>query len=242
MNDQPRTGFLVTLPVFNGTLGELAHALRTATLRAEDVDVLELVKHYIKYFHELVDENIHLASEALPLLARVIELKTRFLLPRPPKETAEDEEFLEETLEAITLLEELEDAILFLKNRREERRVVLPAKTPRPSYPRPERPLKIGLGKLAEMASKYAVSNYFELAVERLTMASAMKQLLQNLKRLRKALFREVIQHKTWTVAAISFAGMLELYKEKKLALSQDEAYGPIEIELIEAKSKKEAA
>lgn len=242
MNEQPRAGFVVELPLFNGTLGELAHALRVATIRAEDVDVLELVRHYLSYFNELVDSDLHLASEALPLLARVIELKTRFLLPRPPKETADEEEFLEETLEAVTLLEELEDAILFLKHRREERRVVLPAKAPRPNYPRPERPLKIGLGKLAELASKYALSNYFELAVERLTMATAMKQLVTNLKRLRKALFREVIEHKTWMVAAISFAGLLELYKEKKLDLSQSEPYGPIELELIEAKRKQEAA
>jgi len=222
--------FSVKLDGFEGSLNELAHALRSAKLSPQEVNVLELVKHYLSYFYSFVDSDLNLASEALPLIARVIELKTRFLLPRPPKDDEDEEAMLEETLEAVTLLEELEDAILFLKNKREERRVVLPAKTPRPSYPRPDRPIKIGLGRLAELASKYNSSNYFELAIERLSMAGAMKQLMNNLKRFRRAFFIDLIEHKTWTVAAISFAGMLELYKEKKLHAVQDEAYVPIEV------------
>ena len=233
---------MVQLPAFSGTLGELAHALRSNHVKPRDIDVLELVNHYLNYFSSYVDDNLYLASEALPLVARVIELKTRFLLPRPPKEAQDEEEIFEETLEAVTLLEELEDAILFLKERREERRIVLPAKTPRPNYPRSERPIRIGLTKLTELASKYSLSNYFELAIERLTMATAMKQLVSNLKRLRKALFRDLLEHKTWHVAAISFAGMLELYKEEKLDAIQEEPYGPIEVKVREVVANQEAA
>lgn len=232
-------GFRVDLLVFQGSLSELVHALRTEKLKPQELDVLELVKRYLQYFNAWADSDLDLASEALPILARVIELKTRFLLPRPPKE---EEQIIEQTLEAVMLLEELEDAILFLRQKREERRILLPAKTPRPTYPRPDRAIAIGLTKLAELAAKYRVSSYFELAIERLTMASAMQQLVAKLKRFRKGFFKDLLAHPSWEVAAISFVAILELYKEQKITLSQAEAYGPIELELQEKLNQQEAA
>ena len=231
--------FNVNLATFQGSLSDLAHALRTSKLSPQEVNVFELVKHYLVYFNKWVDSDLNLASEALPLLARVIELKTRFLLPRPPKD--EEEVVLEEMLEAVTLLEELEEAIHFLKQKREERRLILPAKTPRPDYPRPDRALKIKLGTLKELASRYNFSSYFEMAIERLTMAAAMKHLVSMLRRLRKGLFKDMIAHQTWEVAAISFAGLMELFKERKIQIVQEAPYGPMELELIEQSSQEDS-
>lgn len=235
-------GFIVQQPAFNGTLTELAHALHTRSLSPQQIDVLHLVQAYLVYFEQYAN-NMDIASEALPMVARIIELKVRFLLPRPPKsEEDTQEEILKETLEAIVLLEELEEAISFLKQRRSERRIVLPATMPRPSYPRAERPIKIGLERLAQMASRYNFSNYFELAIERLTMAGAMKLLMNALKRVKRGLFSELLESKDWAVAAISFSGMLELYKEGKLKAVQQVPYGPIQIELDVVSEHEEAA
>ena len=234
-------GFIVQQEAFSGTLTELAHALHTRAISPQQINVLKLVQDYLVYF-EQYSNNMDIASEALPMVARIVELKVRFLLPRPPKSDQDiEEEILKETLEAIVLLEELEEAISFLKQRRAERRIVLPASMPRPSYPRAERPIKIGLERLAQMASRYNFSNYFELAIERLTMAGAMKLLMNAVKRVKRGLFSEMLESKEWAVAAITFSGMLELYKEGKLRATQEVAYGPIEIEL-EAAEEQEAA
>ena len=236
-------GFQVVTAYFTGTLGELAHALRTAKLSPHQLDVLQLVRDYLAYFAVAAEDNLELASEALPLVARVVELKIRFLLPRPPKDQDDEvEALLEEALEAVTLLEDLEDAIHFLKRRREARRVVLPAKTPRPDYPRPERPLKIGVDKLKQLASRYSFSAYFELEFERLTMAGAIKSLLSTLQRVRRGSLSDLVQHRTWANVAVTFAGLLELVKEGKVQARQDEVYGPITVELAEVQEKREAA
>lgn len=234
-------GFVVQQEAYSGTLTELAHALHTRAISPQQINVLKLVQDYLLYF-EQYSSNMDIASEALPMVARIVELKVRFLLPRPPKADEElEEEILKETLEAIVLLEELEEAISFLKQRRAERRIVLPATMPRPSYPRAERPIKIGLERLAQMASRYNFSNYFELAIERLTMAGAMKLLMNAVKRVKRGLFSEMLETKEWPVAAITFVGMLELFKEGKIRATQEVAYGPIEIEL-EAAEEQEAA
>jgi segregation and condensation protein A len=235
-------GFFVQQEAFQGTLTELAHALHTRVVTPQQINVLKLVQDYLVYF-EQYSSNMDIASEALPMVARIVELKVRFLLPRPPKTDEEfEEEILKDTLEAIVLLEELEEAISFLKQRRAERRIVLAATAPRPSYPRAERPIKIGLERLAQMASRYNFSNYFELAIERLTMAGAMKLLMNAVRRVKRGLFSDLLETKEWVVAAITFSGMLELYKEGKIRATQDVPYGPIEIELEALAEEQEAA
>ena len=233
--------FLVKQTGFNGSLTELAYSLRQQTISPQNINILELVKDYLNYFDKFAQNDLNLASEALPMVARVLELKLRFLLPRPEIDDEEEEIILEETLEVIGLLEELSDAISFLRQRRIDRRLLIPAKTSRPSYPRLERPINIGLNRLAQLASRYSFGSYFELAIERLTMASAMKILIRNLKRFKKAKLVELIEHQSWAVLTISFVAALELFKENKIDLRQETSFGDIELEIIQ-KENIEAA
>jgi segregation and condensation protein A len=233
------SGFVVQQPVFQGSLSELAYALRSGQLNPQQLDVLALVRSYLAYFNQHAQHNLELASDALPLVARVLELKVRLLLPRPPKPPEETEETeLAAAIEAVTLLEDLEHAIDFLRRRREARRIVLPARTPPPSYPREERPLQIRLETLKALASRYRFDSYFELARERLTMASAIRQLMQRLKRLRRGTLLALVEHKSWEVIAITFAGMLELFKEGKLDAYQAAPFADIELTMRQEQQK----
>ena len=222
--------FVVLTPHFSGSLAELAGALRGGTLPPEALDVLALVRDYLVYYREVADGNLELATETLPGMARVVELKVRLLLPRPPKE---DEEVLGEVLGAVDLLAGLEEAVTFLKDRREARRVLLSAHAPRPNLPRPERPLRVNVTRLAELAARCKPTHYFELAVERLTVAAAMKGLKNALVRVRRGFLRDLLPRADWPTLVTSFSGMLELVKEGEVRAAQRAPYGPIELELI---------
>ena len=226
-------GFTVTSPHFTGTLGELAHALRSERVTPAQIDLFKLVKDYLAYYHS--EKSLDLATEALPMLARIVELKVRLLLPRPPKE--EDEEELEEVLEAVMLLEEFEDAIAFLQKRRTERRFIMSAKAPRPSYTRRERPLKVKLEGLSDIASRFRNTSYFELSVQRLTVADAITRLRETLRRVGGGFFRELVSASwskaDWATQVVSFTGFLELVKEGEVHATQSEPYGPIELEEV---------
>lgn len=223
--------FLVEQDRFRGTLGELAHALRTHALPPSEIDLYQLVRAYLGYFEEYAATDIELATEALPRLAQVIELKVRLLLPRPPKEAGEDEEALvEEALAAVALLEELEEAIHFLRRRREERRLIVPARAPRPSYPRPPRPLRTSLDDLARLAGRLRLGGYFELAIERLTLASISRALLGALRRLGGGTLAELLGTREWPVRTVGLAAMLELMREGRVSATQDEPFGPIHV------------
>ncbi len=215
---------------FSGSVGELAHALRTQALTPTQVDLYQLVRAYLSYFEEYALSDMEIATEALPRLAQVIELKLRLLLPRPPADSESEDEavLLEEALAAVELLEELEEAIIFLRRRREERRFLVPARTPRPDYPRRERPQRATPEKLALLAGRYRLGGYFELAIERFTVATAARALLAAVRQHGSAALTALLGTKEWPTVTVGLAALLELMREGRLSASQAEPFGPI--------------
>lgn len=215
---------------FSGSVGELAHALRTQSLTPAQVDLYQLVRAYLNYFEAYVGSDMELATEALPRLAQVIELKLRLLLPRPAGHDEDEDEavLLEEALAAVELLEELEEAIIFLRHRREERRFLVPARAPRPDYPRRERPQRATPENLALLAGRYRLGGYFELAIERLTVATAARALMTGLKRLGSGALTALLGTREWPTVTVGLAALLELIREGRLSATQAEPFGPI--------------
>ncbi len=226
--------FVVRQPAFEGSLTELAYALREGTVATGDLDLYQLVRTFLVYFEGWAETDLNLASEALPGVAQIIELKLRLLLPRPPRvdDDEDGEEELEEALAAVALLDELEQAIEFLRRRRQQRRVTLPARTPRPDFPRPERPLDVGIGALSEIAGRLRSASYFEMAIDRLTLAGAISRLLAKLKQAGRGLLFRLFGARDWATQTVVFTGMLELVREGKITAEQDEPYGDIRIAL----------
>lgn len=230
MADVP--AFTVEQEHFRGSLGELAQALRSGALAPRRVDLYRLVRDYLTYFDALAERDLELASEALPRVAQIIELKVRLLLPRPPRADGDEEvETLDEALSAVALLEELEEAVQFLRLRREERRLVLPARAPRPEYPRPERPLRARPADLARLAGRYRVGNYFEVALERLTLAGAMRRMMGALRVAGRGWLFELADATDWSSRTIGFAALMELVRQGRARAEQEGAYAPILVE-----------
>lgn len=234
--------FVVQQPGFTGSVSELAHALRTGSLRPTELDLYQLVRSYLDYLQAYAADLEH-ASEALPRVAQVIELKLRLLLPKPPRLDPDvaEAEALEQSLEAVVLLEALEEAIDFLRRRRSERRLVLPARTDKPPYPRPHRPMRTSPTALANLASALRVGGYFELEPERVTLKSIMRDLFMAVRtRLSGGLF-DLLHLRSWPERTIAFAALLELVKDGKVTAVQDEPFAPIQVSLVEGTSEDES-
>lgn len=217
---------------FEGTLGELAHALRTRRLAPVQVDLLVVVREVLARFEALAARDLDLATEALPAAAAVIELKARLLLPRPPREADDDEELARaDALAAVAVLEALEEAIAELRERRERRRHLLPARASAPSYPRRPRPLGVPLARLAELAARLRPGPYFELVRDRVTVTAAIGRILALLRPGQRRRFDELLEDDQWSTRTVFFAGALELVRDGRCALHQEEAFGPLELE-----------
>jgi segregation and condensation protein A len=226
-------GFEVHQPGYRGDLAGLARALRSGDLAPAALDLRALVNDAIAWFEREAAVDLDRASVALPQIAQVIELKLRLLLPRPPK-TDEDEEFDEdagEALEAIALLSELEDAIAFLRRRRAERAVVVPARTMPPDLPRPRRPTSATAGELATLAAGARGGGYFELAHDRLSLDDALRRLRRALRRGVRGALRALVPTRSWAERTVLFSALLELIREGRATARQEAPYADIEVE-----------
>lgn len=227
-------GFVVRQPGYQGDLAGLARALRSGALAPRELDLRSLVDDVLIWFEREAERDLDLASTALPQVAQVLELKLRLLLPRPPRDSEDDEDLPEtsdETLAAVALLEDLESAIDFLRRRRFERSVVLPARTPRPDLPRPRRPIATTASRLAALASNLRPGGYFELAHDRLTLEDALRRLRSALARLARGTLRTLTPSRSWAERTVLFSAFLELVREGRVSARQDEPYGEIEVE-----------
>lgn len=80
----------VALPVFQGPLDLLLHLVRSGKMDIFDLPIVELCRHYLAYLRAMEELDLRIAGEFLVMAATLLEIKSRMLLPRPPKELDED--------------------------------------------------------------------------------------------------------------------------------------------------------
>lgn len=228
-------GFTVRLAAFEGTLSELASALRVGRVAPAEVPLLTLTREVLAWAGALTG-SVEAHPEALPALANVIALKARLLLPQPepddldPGDDAYD--LLDDVVEGVEALAELGALVDFLAARRREREGLLPARPVPLELPRRERrPNPRGsLAKLVR-AAQNAVRQVEVplLARERLTLADALGALRAFGGRLRTFTFRG-IPAQDWGERTTYFAALLEGVKEGSFSAEQDGVYGEIQV------------
>lgn len=231
----PATGFTVRLPVFEGTLADLASALRAGRVLPGEVPLLTLTREVLSWAATRTGD-IEGHPEALPTLANVIALKARLLLPQPEPDGLDPDDFadafLEDVVDGVEALAELDALVGFLAARRRAREGLIPARPVPLNLPRRER-RQNPQGSLAKLvkAARNAVRQVDVplLARERLTLADALRALRAFGSRLRTFTFRG-IPAADWGEQTTYFAALLEGVKEGNFSAEQAEAYGEIQV------------
>lgn len=218
--------FTVEQAAFSGGLPELLTELRSGRLPPGALDLVALVRDWLAFFAEHWQKDMESATEALPLVAQVLELKLRLLVGGPPADGEDAAE--EELVGTVAELVNLENAILYLSGRREERRLLLPARASMPPLPRPERPLGLRPGRLAELAGRLRSTGYFEVVRSGFGFRQARELLLSLLRRAPRLRFSEVRQAGDWARTTVLFAALLELVRQGSVRAVQAEPGGDI--------------
>ena len=90
--------YVVTLSQFEGPLDLLLHLITRAKVDIKDIFVSEITEQYLASLEGIDELDMDVASEFLTMAATLLEIKSRALLPRPPKEEEEGEESPEQAL------------------------------------------------------------------------------------------------------------------------------------------------
>ncbi|MDR0928435.1 MAG: segregation/condensation protein A [Oscillospiraceae bacterium] len=89
--------YTVYLKAFEGPLDLVLHLISRAKVDIRDVFVSEITEQYLASMEDIASLDMDAASEFLAMAATLLEIKSRALLPKPPK-VEEGEETPEEAL------------------------------------------------------------------------------------------------------------------------------------------------
>ena len=81
----------VNLKEFQGPLDLLLHLIEQAEVDIKDIFISEITAQYLEYMGQIDTLDMDTASEFLTMAATLVYIKSRSLLPKPPKENTEEE-------------------------------------------------------------------------------------------------------------------------------------------------------
>ena len=92
----------VSLPVFEGPLDLLLHLIEKNKIDIYDIPIAQVTDQYMDYVRQLQKEDPDLASRFLLMVATLLEIKSRMLLPGSDIEEDEDEDPRTALIEQLT--------------------------------------------------------------------------------------------------------------------------------------------
>lgn len=232
--------YIVSLKQFDGPLDLLLTLISSAKLDIQDIFVSEITEQYLESM-KLVDElDMDSASEFLQMAATLLEIKSRAMLPKPPKPESEDELSPEEALiKQLTEYKQFKEASERMHELEEEARALM-TKMPE-EYPLPPPNIEITgltLDKLvrafervlarAEAAERADAMAGREIRRDQFTVSGCMTRIARRLRSGRFA-FSELFDEEMNRAEVITmFMALLEMAKLNRLHIEQEAAYEEI--------------
>ena len=232
--------YIVSLKQFDGPLDLLLTLISNAKVDIQDIFVSEITEQYLETM-KLVDElDMDSASEFLQMAATLLEIKSRAMLPKPPKPESEDELSPEEALiKQLTEYKQFKEASEQMHRLEEEARALL-TKMPE-EYPLPPPNIEITgltLDKLvrafqrvlarAEASEQAENMANREIRRDQFTVSGCMSRIARKLRGGRFA-FSELFDERMSRAELITmFSALLEMAKLGRVHIEQQAAYEEI--------------
>ena len=230
--------YVVQLKDFEGPLDLLLHLIGRAKVRIEDIFVSEITEQYLASVQDLSGLDMDAASEFLQMAATLMEIKSRALLAKPPKDEEEDpKEELLRRLEEYRQIKEASKALRIYEAEAAEMVARLPMEIVTDA--------RVELGSLSLRALQEALLRVL-LRAERseaappaprqiprddFTIGECMLRVLHRVLVYGQVEFSELFPvDATRAEIVTTFLALLELLKANRVTLRQEEIYAPIVI------------
>lgn len=228
----------VRLSAFEGPLDLLLHLITKAKIDIKDVFVSQITEQYLSSMEDLSQLDMDVASEFLQMAATLLEIKSRSLLPRPPRDDGEEDP-REVLLRRLEEYKQIKEAGKQLRTREEDALAML-QRLPEELVARQ----KIELEQLSLSALQEAFLRLMQkprsveipaapqrsIYREQWTIARCSADILARLRVAERitfeALFEDDLPDREKLVS--TFIAMLELLKAGRICVHQEQLYGEI--------------
>ncbi len=239
--------YTVATPVYEGPLDLLLKLIERAELDITKLALAQVTNQYLEYTRALQTQakaqSAEEVSAFLVIAARLVQIKSEALLPRPPtRETGEEEDAGEALARQLIAYKRYKEIAASLGLRAEQGlRTYLRMAAP----PKVEGKLDlqgIGLPELVQAA--WDVFQLAEpkptldtvVAAPRVTIREKISQIVAAIRQRGRARFRTMLgKTQSRMEVVVAFLAMLELVKRRRVAATQAEMFAEIEIEPAEA-------
>ncbi len=241
VNWQDPTGqtetYQVLTEVYEGPLDLLLELIERAELDITTLSLAKVTDQYLEYLHQFQEQNAADVSAFLVIAAKLVQIKSLALLPKPPLPPLDGEE--EDPGEALTrqliLYKKFKEIGFFLAERLEGKQ----ASFLRLAAP-PRRPGKIDLSEVSLQDLISAAHEVFLVkktmqplsqivGKARITIRDRIKQIIQTIKDLEMISFREILaSDRSRLAVVVTFLAILELIKRSMVAVEQEALFGNI--------------
>ncbi|RMF60588.1 MAG: segregation/condensation protein A [Calditrichaeota bacterium] len=84
--------YKIKLPVFEGPFDLLLYLIKKNEIDIYDIPIAQITREYLEYLNLMQMLDLEVAGEFIEMVATLILIKTRMLLPSPPSDSLEDVE------------------------------------------------------------------------------------------------------------------------------------------------------
>ena len=229
----------VQLEIFEGPLDLLLHLIKKNEVSITDIPIATITEQYLATLEVMQTFNLDVAGEFLVMAATLIHIKSRMLLPMADDEDDEEEgtDPREELVRRLLEYQRFKDAADQLERRELlTRDVFVRSVAPAEAIPAPGfREVSVFelLTALKRVLDRLPMDAVHEVMLEKITVREKMTLLLDQLRTQRKILFESLFAEVTTRMeVVVTFLAMLELVKVRAIRIFQEEATGPIQIEV----------
>jgi segregation and condensation protein A len=240
--NQQISNYTIATPVYEGPLDLLLQLIEHAELDITKLSLALVTDQYLAYLHQLTDLEADEVSAFIVIAAKLLQIKSEALLPRPPeREPGEEDPGEALAKQLITYKRYREIASILLQREEAGLRTYLRVAPP------PKIEGNIDLTGIAIEDIAAAAQDIFS----NLTLADALKSVVppsrisirekiylitDSLRKRPNVSFRSLIskEHSRLEIV-VTFLAMLELIKRHLVRVSQDGLFGDISLEISEA-------
>ena len=237
----PHTDYQVRIPIYEGPLDLLLNLIEKAELDITTVSLAMVTDQYLAYMHGLEQSNPDDMSGFLIIAARLLQIKSEALLPRPPQREPGEEDLGDSLVEQLRLYKRFKEIGAWLDERQQAGMATYLRVAPPPKFDVKFDPSTLTLERLIE-AAQAAFARAAEkeplgsvIAAPTVTIREKIDLIARTLRQLQRASFRGLLGDKaTRLEVVVTFLALLELVKRYRVQAQQESLFSDIQIDRLE--------
>ncbi|MCC7119663.1 MAG: segregation/condensation protein A [Anaerolineales bacterium] len=231
-------GYKVQIPDYEGPLDLLLNLIERAELNITSISLASVTDQYLSYIHGLEQLKPDEISAFLVIAAKLVQIKSEALLPRPPERDPGEEDPGISLVEQLKSYKRYKEIAVWMDELQEKNWHTFLRVAPPPKVE-----AKLDLSNLTLEGLLSAAESAFTkgkgrkplavvLSAPRVTIREKIDFITRTMKNIQKMTFSGLITDKATRVEiVVTFLAMLELIKRYHISAVQNELFGEIEFE-----------